>query len=82
MCIRDRPRGGNYHWIDNHLVRATRYNGKFTNLIEKTVKIEVFDDDFNHDSLVDDKNLDGYVREYLKTIQDTSTLKKEMERLR
>ena len=41
-----------------------------------------FDDDFNHDSLVDDKNLDGYVREYLKTIQDTSTLKKEMERLR
>ena len=41
-----------------------------------------FDDDFNHDSLVDDKNLDGYVREYLKTIQDTSILKKEMERLR
>ena len=34
-------------WIDNHLVKATRYNGKFTNLIEKTVKIEVFDDDFN-----------------------------------
>ena len=42
-----KPRGGNYHWIDNHLVKATRYNGKFTNLIEKTVKIEVFDDDFN-----------------------------------
>jgi len=41
-----------------------------------------FDDDFNHDSLVDDKNLDGYVREYLKTIQDTSILKKEIERLR
>ena len=38
----DKPRGGNYHWIDNHLVKATRYNGKFTNLIEKTVKIEVF----------------------------------------
>ena len=19
-----KPRGGNYHWIDNHLVRATR----------------------------------------------------------
>ena len=29
------------------MVKATRYNGKFTNLIEKTVKIEVFDDDFN-----------------------------------
>ena len=20
-----KPRGGNYHWIDNHVVRATRY---------------------------------------------------------
>ena len=45
--LMDKPRGGNYHWIDNHLVKATRYNGKFTNLIEKTVKIEVFDDDVN-----------------------------------
>ena len=39
-----KPRGGNYHWIDNHLVKATRYNGKFTDLIEKEVKIQVFDD--------------------------------------
>ena len=39
-----KPRGGNYHWVDNHLVRATRYNGKFTDLIEKEVTIEVFDD--------------------------------------
>ena len=39
-----KPRGGNYHWIDNHLVKATRYNGKFTALIEKEVKIQVFDD--------------------------------------
>ncbi len=39
-----KPRGGNYHWIDNHLVKATRYNGKFTDLVEKEVKIEVFDD--------------------------------------
>jgi len=39
-----KPRGGNYHWIDNHLVKATRYRGKFTNLIEKDVTIEVFDD--------------------------------------
>ncbi len=39
-----KPRGGNYHWIDNHLVKATRYRGKFTDLIEKEVKIEVFDD--------------------------------------
>ncbi len=39
-----KPRGGNYHWIDNHIVKATRYKGKFTDLIEKQVAIEVFDD--------------------------------------
>lgn len=39
-----KPRGGNYHWVDNHLVKATRYRGKFTELIEKEVTIEVFDD--------------------------------------
>tara|TARA_Y100000588_G_C13864146_1_gene757500 strand:+ start:177 stop:623 length:447 start_codon:yes stop_codon:yes gene_type:complete len=37
-----KPRGGNYHWIDNHLVKATRYKGKFTDLVEKEVKIQVF----------------------------------------
>lgn len=37
-----KPRGGNYHWIDNHLVKATRYKGKFTDLVEKNVKIQVF----------------------------------------
>ncbi|MEC8601665.1 MAG: phosphoheptose isomerase [Bacteroidota bacterium] len=42
-----KPRGGNYHWVDNHLVRATRYNGKFTDLIEKDAKVEVFDDGKN-----------------------------------
>lgn len=39
-----KPRGGNYHWIDNHLVKATRYNGKFTDLIEKEAIIQVFKD--------------------------------------
>ena len=39
-----KPRGGNYHWIDNHLVKATRYKGKFTDLVEKDVTIEVFKD--------------------------------------
>ena len=38
-----KPRGGNYHWIDNHLVRATRYEGKFTDLVEKNVIIQVFE---------------------------------------
>jgi hypothetical protein len=39
-----KPRGGNYHWVDNHLVKATRYKGKFTDLIEKEVTIQVFKD--------------------------------------
>ena len=39
-----KPRGGNYHWIDNHLVRATRYKGRFTDLVEKMSSIEVFED--------------------------------------
>lgn len=39
-----KPRGGNYHWIDNHLVKATRYTGKFTDLVEKEVIIQVFKD--------------------------------------
>lgn len=38
-----KPRGGNYHWIDNHLVKATRFNGKFTDLIKKEKTIEVFE---------------------------------------
>jgi uncharacterized HAD superfamily protein len=25
--IMGKPRGGNYHWIDNHIVRATRFEG-------------------------------------------------------
>ena len=37
-----KPRGGNYHWVDNHIVRATRYDGKFTDLVEETTTIEVF----------------------------------------
>ena len=46
--VMGKPRGGNYHWIDNHLVKATRYNGKFTDLIEKDVTIQVFDDELNN----------------------------------
>ncbi|TDL99157.1 MAG: phosphoheptose isomerase [Flavobacteriaceae bacterium] len=40
-----KPRGGNYHWIDNHIVRATRYRGKFTELIQREATVEVFDDE-------------------------------------
>ena len=37
-----KPRGGNYHWIDNHIVRATRFEGKFTDLVDKKIKIQIF----------------------------------------
>ena len=37
-----KPRGGNYHWIDNHIVKATRFKGKFTDLVVKNKEIEVF----------------------------------------
>jgi hypothetical protein len=37
----NKPRGGNYHWIDNHIVRATRYDGRWSELIKKEHKIEV-----------------------------------------
>ena len=42
--LMNKPRGGNYHWIDNHVVRATRYNGNWTPLVTKRVDIEVFED--------------------------------------
>ena len=40
--LMNKPRGGNYHWVDNHIVRATRYEGNFSDLVEKNVKIQVF----------------------------------------
>lgn len=41
--VMGKPRGGNYHWIDNHIVRATRFDGKFTDLVERDAKIQVFE---------------------------------------
>lgn len=38
----NKPRGGNYHWIDNHIVRATRYNGKWVPLTTINANIQVF----------------------------------------
>jgi uncharacterized HAD superfamily protein len=37
-----KPRGGNYHWVDNHIVKATRYEGKWAELVEEKRTIEVF----------------------------------------
>lgn len=39
-----KPRGGNYHWIDNHIVRATRYTGTFSPLVKRAATVEVFND--------------------------------------
>lgn len=38
-----KPRGGNYHYIDNRGVRATRFNGKFGDLVYKKKNIQVFE---------------------------------------
>ena len=38
-----KPRGGNYHWIDNHIVRATKFKGKFTDLILAKKNVEIFE---------------------------------------
>lgn len=38
----NKPRGGNYHWVDNHIVRATRFKGRFTDFVTEHKMIEVF----------------------------------------
>ena len=40
--LMNKPRGGNYHWIDNHIVRATRCEGKWNKMTKKKLDIEVF----------------------------------------
>ena len=47
--LMNKPRGGNYHWIDNHLVKATRFRGKFTELVTVSKNVEVFNDDYISD---------------------------------
>jgi len=38
----NKPRGGNYHWIDNHIVRATKYKGVWGDLIKAKKTVEIF----------------------------------------
>ena len=42
--IMDKPRGGNYHWIDNLKVQATQNLGNFTELKKTNKTIETFDE--------------------------------------
>ncbi len=37
--IMEKPRGGNYHWIDNRIVRATRFENNFSDLVINTSQI-------------------------------------------
>ncbi len=38
-----KPRGGNYHYIDDKHIRATTFMGKFGNFVKKDAQIEVFE---------------------------------------
>jgi uncharacterized HAD superfamily protein len=38
-----KPRGGQYHIIDNHVIKATRFNGEWNKLVKKNHLIEVFE---------------------------------------
>lgn len=40
--LMNKPRGGNYHWVDNHIVKGTRYDGVWADLVKETRTIEVF----------------------------------------
>lgn len=40
-----KPRGGNYHWIDNHTVKATKFHENFTEMVKQMREIEVFPDE-------------------------------------
>lgn len=43
--LMNKPRGGNYHWIDNHRVRATEFKGNFSDKFRtKSVLIELFEE--------------------------------------
>ncbi len=43
--LMNKPRGGNYHWIDNHVVKATKFEGSFSeNFKQVDGKIEQFED--------------------------------------
>ncbi len=47
QIIFNKPRGGNYHYIDNLPIRATRFNGKFSDFVKIRKDILVFKDEDN-----------------------------------
>lgn len=43
QIIFGKPRGGNYHYIDDRQIRATRFDDKFGKLVYKRKRIQVFE---------------------------------------
>ena len=44
QIIFGKPRGGNYHWIDDRTVKATKFFGKFGEFVKRMKEIEIFPD--------------------------------------
>lgn len=40
--LMNKPRGGQYHIIDNHVIKGTRFTGKWSKMVKKMKLIEVF----------------------------------------
>jgi uncharacterized HAD superfamily protein len=40
--LMNKPRGGQYHIIDNHVIKATQFKGVWSELTKRTHTIEVF----------------------------------------
>jgi hypothetical protein len=39
-----KPRGGEYFYVDNLKVQASRFKGRFSPIVKKSIEVEVFDD--------------------------------------
>ena len=37
-----KPRGGNYHWIDDRTVKATKFLGNFSEFVKVQKEVEIF----------------------------------------
>jgi hypothetical protein len=43
LVLYSKPRGGNYHYVDDKIIRATRFKGKFGRFVLRRRTIEVFE---------------------------------------
>ena len=42
--IYGKPRGGEYFYVDNLKIQASRFKGKFSPIVKKSIAVEVFED--------------------------------------